>query len=266
MFTLGLVSAAAEARGFTELSGHCALAIKHDRNCQALEAAWSAPTENANPVQPIDQRADRLLVSIRNVAQQHLDDGEEADAEHRRQIGALLTTIFPTGVVDVINLAYVEEIGAIDRILGVLKNKKNAALVTELGLNRKVNELAKVAVEYHAALKSEREKETVSWEQVRAARAAGNDLLLQAVVIILAKHRSSSEEDTAARQELLAPILEQHEAIGRYLSARRAVQDVDPQTGKVDPNAPPIGEPSGAAPSPAPAAAKPASPEKPLSP
>jgi hypothetical protein len=37
------------------------------------------------------------------------------------------------------------------------------------------------------------------------------------------------------------PILRQNEAIRQYLRARRGVEDVDPDTGEIDPNAPSSG-------------------------
>jgi hypothetical protein len=47
---------------------------------------------------------------------------------------------------------------------------------------------------------------------------------------------------------LLAPILRQNDAIGQYLRARRAVTDVNPDTGEEEPNVPGAGQgPAGGA-------------------
>ena len=40
------------------------------------------------------------------------------------------------------------------------------------------------------------------------------------------------------RGDLLAPILQQCEEISQYRRARRAVEDVDPDTGEIEPDAP----------------------------
>jgi hypothetical protein len=87
----------------------------------------------------------------------------------------------------------------------------------------------------------------VDFGQVRAARAQGQAHLLEAVAMIIGKYPKSSAEDVAARVALLGPILQQNEAIRAYLKSRRSVQDVDPETGEVDPGAPQAESPSGGA-------------------
>ncbi len=255
LFALAQVMKAAEARSFAELEAHCAIAIKHDRQTRILENQWAAPAERQSPVQPVDAKVDKLLVSIRDVVQSNID-GEDEEEDLRKRMRALLTTLFPEGVLAVIKQPYIEELASVDRILDTLKAKEAASLVAELGLGRKVKKLAKLAVDYRAALE-EPQPQTVGWDKVRAAQATGQDLLLQAVVMILAKHRTSGADDIAGRLALLGPILEQDEAIGRYLKSRRAVEDVNPETGAPDPSAP-----LGAAPSAAPAAAPPAKSDK----
>jgi hypothetical protein len=57
-------------------------------------------------------------------------------------------------------------------------------------------------------------------------------LLLEAVAIILGKHHKRTSEGTAQRLSLLGPILKQDEAIRQYMRVRRAVADVNPETGE----------------------------------
>jgi hypothetical protein len=56
--------------------------------------------------------------------------------------------------------------------------------------------------------------------------------------MILGLYPRSTKEHLAARAALLAPILQQNEAIRQYLRSRRAVEDVNPETGEIDPAAP----------------------------
>lgn len=155
----------------------------------------------------------------------------------------LLSAIFPGGsVIEVTQSTYVEELEAVDGILTTLKSKELAPIVTELGLTRLVKRLTKLAVDYRAAQEAPT-AETVGWDKVRAARAAGQEDLLQAVAMILGLYPKSTPEHLATRANLLAPILKQNEAIRLYLRSRRTVQDVNPETGEVDPNAP-VGEPA----------------------
>lgn len=245
LFALGQVMKAAGERSFSELEAHCTAAIKHDRSTRALESQWAAPAPRSPLVQPIDVRTDRTLVAIRDVAQAHADSDEE-DEELRGGVRALLTAIYPQGVQAVIQLPFVEQLSAMDGILETLKSKRFAPLVADLGLNRKVKQLAKQIAEYRAALESP-PAETVGFDKVKVARATVQDYLVQAVAMILAKHPTRSAEDVAARSALLGPILVQDEAIRQYLKSRRAVQDVNPETGAVDPNAP-VGEGPGVPP------------------
>lgn len=235
LFALGRIMKAAGEQSFPELEAHCAIAIKQDRYTRTLENRWAAPAERTSAVQPIDVKVDRALVAIRDVVQGHA--GEDEEEEPRMEARALLTAIFPEGVVAVIQLPYVEELSAVERILETLKGKKFAPLVAEMGLGRKVKHLTKQAAEYRAALEAAA-PEQVAFDKVRAARADGQDMLLQAVAMIVGKHRTRTEADVAARVALLGPILEQNEAIRLYLKARRAVQDVNPDTGALDLNAP----------------------------
>lgn len=87
----------------------------------------------------------------------------------------------------------------------------------------------------------------VSLCAVKTARATGQSLLLQAVAMILGLHPSDGAEDLAARAQLLGPILKQNEAIRDYLRARKAVQDVNPETGEVETSPAPAGGSGGAA-------------------
>ena len=59
--------------------------------------------------------------------------------------------------------------------------------------------------------------------------------------MISGRHPSDSPEDLAGCAALLDPILKQNEAIREYLRTRRAVPDVNPETGEEDPNAPGTG-------------------------
>lgn len=155
-------------------------------------------------------------------------------------VETFLREIFPVGVQDVTKLTFVDELSAVDAIVAKLKGKL-APQVVELGLGRLTERLAKLAVEYRAAMEAP-ESEALSYGSVRAARAQGHDYLLQAVALILGRYYRNTKADVAARQSLLGPILKQNEAIRQYLRARRAVEDVNPETGQVDPDAPVVQE------------------------
>lgn len=248
LFAFRQVRKLAEKLALEDLVVHLDAALTHDRATRALETKWaSAPATQKNQaeVQRIDVLVDRALVSIRDSAQAQAN-GAGDDEDIADKVQTLISAIFPGGsVIEVTQATYVEELEAVDGILTSLKSKELAPIVTELGLTRLVKRLAKLAVDYRAAQEAPA-AEIVGYDKVRAARAVGQENILQAVAMILGLYPKSTPEHQASRAKLLAPILKQNEAIRLYLRSRRTVQDVNPETGEVDPNAP-VGEPAPAA-------------------
>jgi len=227
------------------LATHVAAAIKNDRKTYDLELAWAssqrapaAPSADAGKAKRVDAQVDRALTALRDAAQAQRDGADPAaEKDLVSSIDAMLTSLFPKGVGDVTSLSFVDELNAVDRIVAKLRGE-HAALVADLGLGRLTERLAKLAVEYRAALEAP-SAGGPRFDEVRAARAAGQERMLEAVAMILGAYPHGTKEDVAARRALLAPILEQNEAIRQYLRSRRAVEDVNPDTGDLDPSAPP---------------------------
>ena len=63
-------------------------------------------------MQPVDAKVDKLLVSIRDVVQSNID-GEDEEEDLRKRMRALLTTLFPGGVLAVIKQPYIEELASV---------------------------------------------------------------------------------------------------------------------------------------------------------
>ncbi|WP_437279930.1 hypothetical protein WME90_05060 [Sorangium sp. So ce375] len=258
LFALRQVRAIAKVQRFTELVKHCDVAIEHDLATRAMERRWAGEpaATGANPAaQRIDVLVDRTLGAIRDhvVAQ---TQGAAPDDPVHKEVAAFLKPIFPVSVQAITSLPYIDELAAVDDIAALLKGEL-APAVREFGLGRLVTRLADLAVQYREALEAP-PPSLIDWGRVRAARAEGQGLLLEAVAIILGKHHERTREGTEARLALLAPILQQDEAIGQYLRSRRAIADVNPETGEDEPAAPT----SAPAATPPPAAA-PGAPEQP---
>ncbi|KYG10391.1 hypothetical protein BE21_12295 [Sorangium cellulosum] len=238
LFALRQVRALAKEQRFTELVKHCDAAIEHDLATRALERRWAGEpaATGANPAaQRIDVLVDRTLGAIRDHVVAQTQGAAPADPIHK-EVAAFLRPIFPVSVQAITSLPYVDELAAVDDIVALLKGEL-APAVREFGLGRLVTRLADLAVQYRDALEAP-PPSLIDWGRVRAARAEGQGLLLEAVAIILGKHHERTREGTAARLALLAPILQQNEAIGQYLRSRRAIADVNPETGEDEPAAP----------------------------
>jgi len=247
LFALGQVAERAKARGFPELAKHCTGAVSQDRECLALERRWeglvaeskgkATPKVLAAGATPeaasVDPLVDNTLTAIRDHAVSQTA-GAPADDPIHATVASFLKAIYPAGVQEVTKLGFVLELAAVDAIVDLLQSKGHAPVVTELGLGRLSKRLADLAVVYRAAIGAPNES-TLVFGDVRAARIHGQDLLLEAIAMVLGKHHGTSAQDVAARDNLLGPILAQNEAIGAAMKARRAVVDVNPETGVLDP-------------------------------
>ena len=246
LFAIRGVRKLAEEQAFTQLVDHCDSTIAYYDDTRALELRWSTDRSatGTNPVaQRIDVLGDTTLGALRDTAVAQAKGAPEGDPIHQL-VADFLQAIFPLGVHAVTSLGFVEESARVDDIVTQLQGPL-APSVTEIGLTRLANRLADLAAQYRKALEAP-SPSLIDWGHVRAARAEAQGRLLEAIAIIVGKHHARTPEGTAARLALLAPILKQQDAIGAYLRARRAVDDVDPETGEDQPTAP--GPEPGAAP------------------
>jgi hypothetical protein len=228
-------------------------ALKHDERTLRLEASWAASGYKSDPqrVKRIGAQVDRTLSAIRDVAIGQARAGEPGSELHET-LHEFLGALFPGGVFAIAALPYVEELAAVETLVGQLRGPFERH-VEELGVGRLVERLAALAVEYREA-QEERPRAEASWADVFAARAKGQTLLLQIVAVIAGTYfDESSAEHTNARAALLEPILDQQEAVRLYLKVRKPVEDVDPATGaaqEVPANSvPEVAAPSGEVPS-----------------
>jgi hypothetical protein len=241
LFALQQVHKVAKDMGLGPLAKHVAAALAHDEKTHQIEIAWAlaqhAPAKDGGKTKRIDVQVDRTLVAIRDAVQAQIDGADASEKELVAELEGMLAAFFPTGVVDVITLTFPEELLAVDGIVHKLKNEY-AALAKEIGIERLAKHLAKLAVDYRAA-QEEASEGGPRFDEVRAARAAGHEKMLEVVAMILGLFPLTSKDHVAARAALLGPILKQNDAIRQYLRARRAPDDVDPTTGEIDPKAPP---------------------------
>lgn len=238
LYAMMQVRKAAAAAGFDALVSHCDVAIAHDRQAHDIEARWlgQRPEGQYSPeARQIDIVVDATLTALRDGIDAAARTSAPGDALGEAAV-KLGKELFPTNVVDIITLSYVEELAEVNRILGRLQSVDWAQVVEALGLSRHAARLADLAQQYSAAIEASPGGK-VSFGEVKDARGRGQALMLKAVAMILGRHPSDEPADLAGRAALLGPIMKQNEAIRGYLRARRAVQDVNPETGEVEPEA-----------------------------
>lgn len=228
----------AEAEKNAELMAHADATIAQIEITRQLERRWSAEPHKS-PAKPaaaaLSPLLDAAVAAIRDAAVAQAKGADMDDPIHE-QVSTFLKKVYPNGVSAVTGLPAIEKLAAVDDTVALLQGDQ-APAVQELGLARVTKRLADRAEDYREALEAP-PVSLVAWDRVRTARAESQGMLLETVCIIIGQHHQRTEEGTAARLARLAPILEQNDAIGRYLRARRAVDDVDPETGANEPSAP----------------------------
>lgn len=236
LFALDQVLAAAKDREkLDDVVEHVKVAIAHAKTVRSLESeyavAQSAPKGNAKLV-AIDVKVDRAVVALRDAMQAHVNASDDDDpaGDVARNV---LADLFPKGVQAITQLPFVDQLSAVERVLAAL-DSRHADAVETLQLGRFVKRLATVTDLYRAAMQTT-PPGAPDKGKVRAALARNQELLLEVTVMIAGRFPTASAEDVAARQALLGPILRQQEAIGLYIRSRRAVEDVNPDTGNVEP-------------------------------
>lgn len=229
----------ASERGLTGLVGHLDSAVAHDLKTRELEHEWAkAKNRTLGPKAfQLDVDLDRALASLFSILDAFA--GSPVGVAFKQPGQKLRDELFPGGVAAVTQLAFEQELTAVEQLLAKM-NGPLAGLITELALagHRDTiqalhNELAKeVLAEKPAA---------VTFDQVRAADERGQELLLETIARVLGSYPSSSADDTATRAALLAPISDQSADVRRSRQRRRQPSDVNPDTGAPEPmETPPV--------------------------
>jgi len=234
LFATQEVKKIAEAQGLAALGAHCGAAIAHDQATRDLEARWASDKEASQyspEARQIDILVDTALGALRDSIDADARDAAPGDALGEAA-AKLQKAAFPSGVAAVTTLSFVDELAEVQRIIALLQAAEWSGVVQQIGLGRRLSRLVELENVYQAAIAQP--SKTVTFDQVKQARAKGQSLLLQAVAMILGQYPSDATADVEARRRLLEPIFRQNEAIRGYLRARRAIEDVDPATGQVE--------------------------------
>jgi hypothetical protein len=249
LFVMRRMQPLAAARGLDDMVLHIAEGIAHDLQTREIDRVWSRVrlgTQSAPSVGPVDVRVDHCITGLREAAEAQARGAAPGDPIHG-QVQGFLGEALPAGVYAVTSLPYVEQLNALE----ILVDKLQGPLLTQvmdLGIVRPSLRLAELLPLYRDAIYGAADGNTnLDFATVRAARQRGQRHLYELIAMILGRYyRADDPEHQAARAELLGPVVEQNEAVRAYLRARRAVRDVDPETGEpeLEPGEPATGEPA----------------------
>ena len=198
-------------------------AIAHELFTQGLENQWAGHTSRAlyaDPLGEIDTIVDRLLAGIRGIVRGQAQ-GLPAHDPVAVMCEDFQAEVFPNGLNAIISLPYVEQVAAVEVILGKLQGEL-ADAVRQLGLEAKRDQLIELNAEYQRLIHEGRRE--VRFADVREGRRRGQELLREIAATILAQfHDSTDPAQVDAREALLNPLIVQlDETTARTRAIRRA--------------------------------------------
>ena len=203
-------------------------AIEFDTVVFDNELAWRRSKElpeSRGSAAKFDADIDRVLGGIHRSLEDTVNIMEGTEAAD--QARGLLTRLFPSGIMPVIQQTFEDQLINNKAILEGLK--ADDAVVSNLGLNRYVGLLAKLVPQFENELQLSKKPE-VSWDELCALRDMGNVHLRRVVVAIL-NIGGLNDADEEIRAKLLAPILFQVERASNSRKPKSDSIDIDPDTG-----------------------------------
>ncbi len=226
IYALGRIRALLEGHGVAEILPAVDAAIAHDREVLEMTARWRRGRgAGGGELRALDGVVDRTLGTIDRLLAHYSQDGDDAVAD---RASAVRGRLFPDGVGHHTSLPYVEQIAATERVLTIAGAAENLAWMTAHGLSPLVRRLRAAQDEFAAAVNERDTSTPLSWDEIKAAQSAGQELYLQVVALIAGRFATDAE----MRTELLKPVWEQNQAIQEYRRRRGSVRDVDPDSGE----------------------------------
>lgn len=169
---------------------------------EAARATTKLHGKEARKLDPVLDRCHSALASTL----EGLRDSLEPGSEFQQQAVKMLDTAYPSGVVAVTSLPYVEQHVAGNVIVRTLRAPEFAEAIEALGLEMILSRLEALNQEYGALLTR---PEDLTPERLKESDDAAWAAYLEVAVAILAQHPTDGAEDQAARAWWMRSIMDQ---------------------------------------------------------
>jgi hypothetical protein len=171
-----------------------------------------------------DDKIDRTLSAIYQVVQNNIELAAEGrSTELARE---LKDDLFRNGVYPITSATFERQHMHVEQILERLDDKF-AEHVDVLGLENFVDRLAELNETFGEQLKIV-DEDAISFDEVQAARVEGREAFHKVIHVIFGDY----VDDPETRRKLLGPVERIDERIGRYVSRRGQIPEVDPDSGE----------------------------------
>ena len=221
LYSLAQIRERAQALQLDELVALIDQALAHDKQVLDLDAARRSGGSE-EPVRDKDLRVDRVLSTIDTLLSHYVAIEDETAL-------ALQPELFPAGLAAHTRLPFIEQKAANERVLSILRKAEHQAWLTERGVTALAKQLEQAHGRFADALEARDQSNTPSWDELKAASAAGQEAYLEVVAEIIARTRDDAER----RAELLTPVMTQERQVAERRRTRRSPGEVDPSTGEL---------------------------------
>ncbi len=209
-------------------------AIAHDTKVLELRGQWLV-TRDVRKKYParlveLDIEHDRIVSSMAAVAQ-GLSSGMEEDTPIGAAARRVAQRVFGAGVGPLTQVDFVQQRESTNTWLALLDGEL-ADDVVLIGLAPMRDRLALVNKEFGQILDAFQPEVKVTYDAWRTEDRLGQEKLLRVVAVIAGKYCGARPGDDDMRTKLLAPILDQNDAVADTYRRRRPVTDIDPDNGE----------------------------------
>jgi len=210
-------------------------AIAHDTKVLELRGKWLVSKDVAVKyparLMELDAEHDRIVSSMAAVAH-----GLSAGMQEETPIGAaarrIVQRVFGAGIAPLTKLDFVQQRESTNTWLALLNGELSDDAVL-IGIGPMRDRLASVNKEFGEMLDAFQPETKISYDAWRTEDKLGQEKLLRVLAVIAGKYCGAKPGDDEMRTKLLAPILQQNDAVADTYRRRRPVTDVNPDSGEV---------------------------------
>ena len=211
-------------------------AIAHDMKTMTLERAWERSKQASKArgdASRLDNTIGKVLGAIRKALTSRITISEKDDPAVVAA-NEIIATIFPRGIRPITRLPFEDKLAVSQTIVGRLEGDL-ADRAAAAGIEEHVARLKSLNEDFAEELRKTVARET-GFDALEAARTRGNLFVRQIVAKTLGEYTQVTEEDAERRAAVLKPLLDQVERLRQARRARRAIHEVDPDTGEEIPS------------------------------
>jgi len=222
---------------FADLRARIEAAIEADRATCELEAHWRGSrghTEYAPGAMELDAELDNAIKALDDALAVSLKAFGEGSTRGQAATFAR-SRLFPKGVQEVTRQTFVKQAVMVSVLLErEAEEPELGAAIDQLGARVYLERVAELNARYRELLQLDDDHAEPSYEELRQARAEGQEAFCRIVFRVVTRLTDDdlADDEATALEKALHAVLEQNAKIRRQRRRRRKPLEVDPETGE----------------------------------